>query len=153
MEGAGLQSCREVALALLARREHSVKELRTKLYSRGFDDETITAVLADLVDERLLCDERFAREYVRHRAGKGIGPIRLRQELAERGIGNALVAPCLDEYDWFELADEARKKRFGPPVPEDFKARAKQMRFLQYRGFSAEQIRNIFKYNDWEQVD
>ncbi len=144
------RSCRNTALGLLARREHSTQELRGKLEGRGYESDEIDTVLADLLSEHLLSDERFAEEYVRFRVAKGFGPVRLKQELAERGISAAQAQLHLACYDWFELAAEARIRRFGDPEPDDFKGRAKQMRFLQYRGFTTEQIRNVFKQNDWE---
>ncbi len=150
MEKAPSLSCRNAALGLLARREHSTQELQRKLDARGYGNDEIDTVLADLHREHLLSDERFTEEYVRFRVNKGFGPVRLKQELAERGISAAQAAPYLEGYDWFDLAAEARVKRFGHLEPDDFKHRAKQMRFLQYRGFTAEQIRNVFKQNDWE---
>ena len=43
--------------------------------------------------------------------------------------------------DWAAIAREVRRKRFGVSPPGDYRERARQARFLQYRGFSAEQIR------------
>ena len=51
------------------------------------------------------------------------------------------------EIDWFALAVTVRCKRFGEAVPADFKERAKQQRFLQYRGFSHEQITESFNHD------
>ena len=42
--------------------------------------------------------------------------------------------------DWFELAGEQRRKKFGAEAPADFKEKARQMRFLQYRGFEQDHI-------------
>ena len=53
------------------------------------------------------------------------------------------VIPTL-EIDWFALAIAARHKRFGEQRPDDFKERAKQQRFLYYRGFTHEQINESF---------
>jgi len=144
------QSCRSRALGLLARREHSTQELRRKLGERGYANDEVETALAELVNENLLSDERFTEEYVRFRANKGFGPSRLRQELAERGISTVQATACMALYDWTALAVAARAKRFGRAMPEAFKDQAKQMRFLQYRGFTPEQIQNVFKQNDWE---
>ena len=72
--------------------------------------------------------------------------------LGEGGLEAALVADVLAEsgQDWNELAAEVRCKKFGASLPADFNRKAKQMRFLQYRGFSAEQINAAMKQDDWE---
>jgi regulatory protein len=134
------------ALRLLARREHSAQELRNKLASRGFPEALIDSVLTELAQEKLLSDRRFAEVYVRGRFERGYGPLRIRAELRERGVDNSLVEPVMDERDrcWIESAGRQRRKRFGASFPERFSERAKQMRFLQRRGFTGEQIRAVF---------
>ncbi len=69
--------------------------------------------------------------------------MRIRGELAQRGIDGASVSAALAEADcdWTALAAEVRAKRFGTEAPGDFKERARQAKFLQYRGFETEQIR------------
>ncbi len=134
---------REAALRLLARREHSRFDLARKLASREFQRDAIDAELDELIAERLLSDERFAESYLWHRAQKGYGPLRIRAELQERGVDEEIIGVALAaaEIDWFELAIEQRRKRFGVGRAGDFKSLAKQKRFLSYRGFSGEQIR------------
>ncbi|MDP6994508.1 MAG: regulatory protein RecX, partial [Woeseiaceae bacterium] len=58
------------------------------------------------------------------------------------GLGGADIEYALDdaEQDWFELAREVRVRKFGADLPADFPEKARQMRFLQYRGFDAEQV-------------
>jgi regulatory protein len=134
------------AVGLLARREHSVKELVAKLASRGVGAELIEPVLRRLINERLQSDERYAEVYLRQRSAKGYGPVRIRVELQERGVDEAVISTQFrqaedeDEVDWFALAAEAYAKKFGGRPIADIKERAKRVRFLQYRGFSHEQI-------------
>jgi regulatory protein len=80
---------------------------------------------------------------VRSRAGRGHGPVRIRQELRQRGVADGLIGPALAqlEVDWFELAREVRIRRFGSEPPADLKERSRQYRFMQYRGFTNDQIR------------
>ncbi len=131
------------ALRLLARREHSELELRRKLIARSVDTALIEQVLAELLDDNLLSNARFTEVYVRGRFERGYGPARIRAELRERGIDDALQQPALDGLsdDWIESATRQRSKRFGLGYPDDYRERARQMRFLQQRGFSGEQIR------------
>ena len=134
------------AIGLLARREHSVKELATKLASREVASGLIESVITRLIDERLQSDERYAEVYIRLRSDKGFGPLRIKVELRERGIDDALIAAQFrqaddeGEIDWFELAAAAYAKKYGAKPIEDIKERAKRMRFMQYRGFDHEQI-------------
>jgi regulatory protein len=136
-------ACACSAVELLARREHSRRELTRKLGTRGFSDEVIAGVLDELERSGALADARFTDVFVRSRVSKGQGPQRIRAELAQRGIGGAAADEVLRgaEVDWLETIRAVRRKRFGPELPHDYAERAKQARFLQYRGFDGEQIR------------
>ena len=139
------QSLNERAMNLLARREHSVAELVTKL-STDFEYDDIISVISKLTTANLQSDERFAENYLRYRSQRGFGYQKIRQELKERGVDAELISNTLAEsdIDWFALAAGVRCKRFGEQQPEDYKDRAKQQRFLQYRGFTHEQITESF---------
>lgn len=130
---------------LLARREHSVAELVKKL-STDFEHDDIIVVICKLTEKNLQSDQRFAENYLRYRSQRGFGYQKIRQELKERSVAVELINGALTEsdIDWFALAADARCKRFGEQEPEDFKQRAKQQRFLQYRGFTHEQITESF---------
>ena len=141
---------RRVAMNCLARREHSVEELRRKLAARDFESAEIEATLADLRQDGLLSDSRFAEAFVRARSSRGQGPIKLQAELKGRGLGRELIAAALDPLDWGGIAAAAREKKFGPEIPVEFAARARQARFLQYRGFGSEHIRRALA-GDWDQ--
>lgn len=132
---------------LLARREHSTRELKRKLKVLGMEGVEVDQALTALQEERLLSDERFVEMLVHSRVGKGQGPLRIQAELREHGVSDELVSAAVDIDDpqWYESIKEVRHKRFGASVPSTIKERAKQMRFLQYRGFTPEQIRAVFK--------
>ena len=136
-------ACKRTAVELLARREHSRRELTRKLGSRGFPDDVVGTVLDELEQSGELSDARFTDTFVRSRVAKGQGPQRIHAELAQRGIGDAESDEALRgaEVDWLETIRAVRRKRFGAELPRDYAERAKQARFLQYRGFSIEQIR------------
>jgi len=137
----------------LARREHSEQELARKLAARGYDADTVAATLAALVADRLLSNARFAETFVHARIQRGSGPQKIRAELRERGVSDALIDASLEthEADWRELARAVREKRFGSSQPGDFRERSRQMRFLQQRGFSAEQIKGVFRNGDFDE--
>jgi regulatory protein len=100
-------------------------------------------VLAELVADKSLSEDRFVEQFVSQHASRGQGPMRIRMELRERGVESTAIDQALEESEanWVESARAARRRRFGAKLPADFRERAKQARFLQYRGFSSEQIR------------
>jgi regulatory protein len=135
-------ACERTALDLLARREHSRRELERKLGTRGFAEELIASTLDALEESGELAPARFTASFIRARAAKGQGPARIRAELAERGIDREQATELMRDadIDWAALAASVRDKRFGVQRPSDFKERARQARFLEYRGFDSEQI-------------
>jgi regulatory protein len=135
------------ALNLLARREHSRQELATKLSQREHEAEAIEQALDRLIENGLQSDARFAENYLRYRSSKGMGPQRIAMELKERGVNDETIRHAMQESttDWFELAQQVRCRRFGEEVPADFKDKAKQQRFMQYRGFTHDQITYSFE--------
>ena len=132
-----LVKIKSYTLNLLARREHSQLELSRKLAAKGYPDDLINNLLQELASENLQSNARFTEEYIRMRANRGYGPLRIRMELCERGINQDMIDQFLNENDpeWQARAEIARQKKFGAAVPHDFKSRAQQLRFLQYRGF------------------
>ena len=134
---------RLAAMNLLARREHSVRELRNKLKRRFCDEAVIDEQISRLTLERLQSDARFAESYARQRADKGYGPVRLREELRERGVSEAEVEVALEqlEVDLRVLATRVMQKKFGLDAPVDIKEKARRARFMQYRGFAVEHYR------------
>jgi len=135
-------SPRNLAMNWLARREHSEAELRDKLAVREFEPEIIAKTVAELASDGLVSDERFAEAFVTARMRKGQGPVRIRAELKKRGVSAELVQLHVYDagQDWCALAREVRGRKFGEAIPAEFREKAKQMRFLEYRGFDIEQI-------------
>ena len=136
---------RETALVLLAGREYATAELRQKLRGQGHGPEAVEEVLRALTEDGLLSDGRFAESFVRSRVAKGYGPVRIGYELQQRAIDDALVLECLARYqsEWSSRVAAVRRKRFGTLLPKDARERARQFRFLQYRGFTPDQIRAL----------
>nr|VFJ68677.1 MAG: regulatory protein [Candidatus Kentron sp. FW] len=130
------------ALSLLARREHSTMELSRKLAAKRIREESITAIVSRLHRENLLSDARFTESFARQRIASGYGPIRIRHELHQRGIDKDTIGQNLtrEEDEWIDSVSEVRRKRFGAGKPKDHRERARQIRFLMYRGFASEHI-------------
>jgi regulatory protein len=102
------------------------------------------------VAQGLLSNCRYVESYIESRVQRGHGPLKIRAELRERGIDDAVVDTGLAAYAtrWAELAGQVRLKKFGPARPADFAERSRQMRFLQQRGFTVEQIDATFRSRD-----
>ena len=133
---------RAAAIGLLARRDFASGELRRKLTHRGYIEEAVTEAIDELVAEGVLNDSRYVEHYVTYHAERGEGPLRIEAELKEFGLPAALIQAALDAGpDWKTRAREVRTRRFGPEAPETWPEKAKQGRFLQYRGFSSDHIR------------
>ena len=145
-EGEDRFSCpkeiRKKAMDFLARREYGFEELVKKLADKGYKRAIVEDELARLSDEGLQSDTRFAEAFVQSRINQGKGPVRIRMDLGQRGIRDGVIDGALENAaaDWFELALHERVKKFGAERPADFKEKARQMRFLQYRGFEQDHI-------------
>jgi len=134
-------AARAAALRLVARREYSTSEVAATLVRKGYATAIVAVTVAELQEERLLDDVRYAESLVRMLTGRGQGPQRVRHALNEAGLSPEAVAAALDTApDWMLLAADVRRRKFGARVPKDWPGRARQMRFLQYRGFSKDHI-------------
>jgi regulatory protein len=130
---------------MLSRRDYSASELRKKMKGRGYLEEAITPVVEELLATNTINDRRYGSNVVAYRARRGQGPVRIRNELRKAGVAaedvEAAVVGDEDSPDFVKRAREVRTRKFGSEIPKDRKERAKQARFLQYRGFSNDHIR------------
>lgn len=135
------------ALQLLTRRDHSRAELKAKLASEAGSAEELDGVLDTLQEQQLLCDQRYASQLVVSRARR-YGDARLKQELRQRGVNDDDIAAALpDAGDETERCRVVWSRKFGQ-LPQSAAERGKQMRFLQYRGFSGDAIRRVMRGAD-----
>lgn len=139
-----------LALRLLATREHSRLELMRKIAARGFRAEDASAVLDQLERENALNEARLAERYIDERIGKGFGPARIRSELREKGLADALIERHLEPMQdaWPACMTKAHDRRFGASVPADRADYARRARFLEQRGFPADAIRRFLRFPD-----
>ncbi len=132
----------DAGVAWLARRDYCSTELAQKLSVQGFERAAVAAALDALRERHYLDDERYARQFVAYRAGRGQGPRRIARELAELGLPAGLAEAAVEAGgDWAQLARAVRIRRFGAALPPLWPDKARQARFLQYRGFSNDHIR------------
>jgi regulatory protein len=137
---------RRAAMDLLARREHGRIELSRKLRLRGAPAELIEPALERLADEGLLSEARYLESFVRMRANAGYGPLRIREELTQRGLPREDIEQALRDsgFDWNEQLREVWLRKFGE-LPGDQRERARQGRFLSYRGYPLDLIGRLLR--------
>jgi regulatory protein len=138
-------SLRVRAMQYLARREHSRAELEKKLQSHVQEGEDLAAVLDELEKRNWLSDARAATQLVDAKRSR-FGSQRIAHELRQRGIGENLIAEALPDLKASELetARDVWQRKFGKPS-QDTREKARQMRFLQSRGFSTDVILKVLK--------
>jgi regulatory protein len=139
---------RERALRLLARREHSRAELARKLQPHVVPEDDLDALLDDLVRRRQLSEERYAESRA-HALSRKFGAARIAQELRSKGLDKGLAerASATARTTEVERARAVWLRKFRK-APESREERAKQMRFLQSRGFSFDAIRAVIRGAD-----
>ncbi len=127
---------------LLAMREHSVKEITSKLFDKSDRSDLVPAVVEDLLEKKYLSDERFTESYVRARGNRGFGPVKIRTELKSKGISSVLIQEHLNESaaHWFDSAAAQYQKKYGDAPVSDYNSWTKRARFMQSRGFTMEHI-------------
>ena len=146
---------RWLAFYYLSNRELSRYELRQKLLAKDCDPVAVDALIEEFADKGYQSDERCAAMLIRESIRKGRGKIHIRQALKSAHItlpdsldalieqaridsltdGTALADDDGEEVDWLRLAVEARTRKYGDSIPTTPKEKARQLRFLQYRGF------------------
>lgn len=142
------------AIWLLGRREYAGAELARKLKRKiaekqetsPTEEHVLPRVMARLTDSQYLDDTRSIALFFQAGVRKLHGPVRIRQELRQKGFDGELIDAVFSaqETDWFEQAREAKMKKFGEISPADYKEKQKQMRYLMYRGFTSDQIYELY---------
>ncbi|WP_313448448.1 recombination regulator RecX [Pseudescherichia sp.] len=144
------------AMRILGMRDHSEQEFRRKLTAPVMTktgpepvdatEEDINNVVNWCYENRYLDDARFARQFIASRSRKGYGPARIRQELTQKGIDRETGEEAMREsdIDWIEIAREQAQRKYGDPLPAVFAEKVKVQRFLLYRGFLMEDIKELW---------
>ena len=148
METQPKSDLRERALRLLARREHTRVELTQKLSRYAEEHDDVEALIDDLAQSGLVSDQRFAEHFIAAKQ-KRFGHLKIAYELKAKGldadsIKQLTVASRKQEL---ESARAVWQRKFPSP-PVSSAEKAKQMRFLQGRGFSSDTIYRLFKSTD-----
>lgn len=134
---------RSRALYWLGQREFSIKDFRTKLERVCESEAMIDNLLEDFVSRDWLNEHRYMTAFVRQKISAGLGQYRIKQELNQHGIKQDQAELYFEQldFDWFEQALTTYQKKYGVSECNDFKEKAKRFRYMQYRGFSPDQIK------------
>lgn len=130
------------AMRLLARREHSELEIRRRLLE-DYPAEMAEGVIARCRELGWLNEARMAGMFIRSRAARGQGPLRITQELRSKGLSQEIIHLALDasECDWFAAAQQLAERRGLVVSPSDRLSFRKALAFMLRRGFTMEQAR------------
>ena len=131
---------RSYAFAVLTRKEYSKKDLIEKLALYAENREEVLILVDELSRENYQSDQRVAEMVVRSQIRKGKGPNRIKLALRAKSIDKELAQNDMNEIDWYDEAYQLKVKKYGVDVSKDPKIKAKQIRFLQYRGFEMDAI-------------
>jgi len=129
-------SLRVQVLKLLARRELTRAELEARLSGEEVDPDELAAVLDDFSKRGWISETRVVEQVTHHRRSR-YGSRRILQELEQKGVSDAAMSEARETLKAGDL-DAARaiwRRKFRAP-PADANERARQVRFLQGRGFS-----------------
>ncbi len=115
------------------------------MLKKGCAEAIAAEVVRQLEAERLLSDDRFMESLIRARRNRGYGPLRIQKELQEKGVAPEAIANWLDftSREWVDDIRRVQRKKFGGKTPRSYAERARQARFLQYRGFTYDQIQQL----------
>lgn len=169
-----IKAIKTSALRLLARREYSRLELFRKLSQKYASGTNIQSVLDQLKEQGYQSDDRFTEMFIRSKVRAGNGPFKIKIELREKGICESTALSAFDRQsiDWYQIAKEVKRKRFGErsaqELVEDCSSNessepesgfnesnsdegaykqqlAKQIRYLKNKGFYQEHIEQVLK--------
>ena len=137
------------ALTLLEFRPTSVAELRRKLLQKGEPAEEVERVIVRLLDQKLLDDAEFARQFARSKVlNAGASRWRIVQELRRKGVARELADQAVETLEAAEGIDPsetvhrvAKKKWQSLAKLDDFTRRRRLYAFLARRGFNPDEIR------------
>ncbi|WP_163124313.1 regulatory protein RecX [Acinetobacter portensis] len=143
---------RSYAFAVLTRKEYSKAELIEKLALYADQRNEVLELVDELSKENYQSDQRVAEIMLSSQKRKGKGPNQIKMKLKNKKIDSALIAEELKETDWVQQAYELKVKKYGTEVSKEPKIKAKQIRFLMYRGFEMDAIIKAItrKPNDFE---
>ena len=136
--------------ALCAYQERCSQELDRKMRTWGLDQEDRDALLADLISNNFLSEERFAEAYVSGKVNiKRWGKIKIRQHLKQKAISDYSIKKALegveDEVYFGNLRRLTEQKYSTLKGPDDYNKKVKLYRYLSGKGYETEFVREVME--------
>lgn len=121
--------------------------------SEQSQQQLIAQVVTRLQVLGYLDDQRAARANVRQAVARGQGPLRIKAALQQKALPLEELQGEEAPADWLAQARAVRERRFGKALPTEAKEKAKQLRFLLYRGFNMQQALSALQQSEWDEWD
>jgi regulatory protein len=139
------KSLKARAIGYLARRDYARAELREKLLATGAPRDEVDAVLDEIAALGYLSDARFAKAVVRQKSG-GYSKRAIAGTLKARGVTGDAATEALagNEIDDQDALIALWRRRYGQ-APANDREKARQIRFLQSRGFALSAIFKLLR--------
>jgi len=133
-----LKKAKRYVFRLLGGRPYTKKELKDKLFKRGYRKRIVDEIEGDLKRLNLIDDEQFALSYIETRLSKKPkGRDLLTQELQRKGVNPEIIKKTLDQLlpreKEFFLAKRLAEKRIGKEKSLN-KVPTKQRLYFYLRG-------------------
>ncbi|GIP33145.1 regulatory protein RecX [Paenibacillus sp. J2TS4] len=140
------------SIRMIGRRPHSIKEVKEKLATKGYDVRTADAVTAKLKEQGYVNDLQFAQMWADHRVRLQKKGIRwVRHELQQKGISKDKIETALagldSEAEWggaLQLAEKKWRQTKGARLDK----RRKVTAYLLRRGFSSSVVKKALNQVD-----
>ncbi len=142
------QDIKAYCLRLLARRDHSRKELLNKCLLKGFSKHAILPILDELAKLGWQDDARYAESYARQRIQKGYGPIAVHYELNQNGVQTDDLDRIMHTVadSWLDVLEHVYRKKYAPQRQISRQEWAKRSRFLMQRGFPSDLVNALINH-------
>jgi len=135
----------DITIAALAKRDYSVSKITLFLRSYCDDKDKVDQIIARLSESNYLNDRRLIENEINKYFLKKYGQSRIRQELKRKGFNDDIISQQFEqrEVDWLDMLRDLKQKKFGSAKPVDAKEKAKQIRYLQYKGHALSDILSV----------
>lgn len=138
------QKIKQRAYRLLRFRNRSIAEMKGRLEKLGYESEIVEEVVKELIEEGILNDHKFAREFINDYTNlKPKGNIFIMNELKKKKVDDRHIQEVLRGRNEKELIKSIIDKKFSGFNKKDLKKKAKIIRYLLYRGFTLQAIYEV----------
>lgn len=135
--------CRYAAIRIIERFYKTEKELKEKLFQKGYDEEAILSAIEFLREYNYINDNNYTKSYVTDKI-KSQGQKKILYDLKRKGVDEELIKATLsnvDEDDEIEVATSIAEKKYNilsKRENDSYKLNQKLFRYLLSKGYTYE---------------